>query len=80
MDIMLECPHCNIPFIVNINEINCAIFRHAVFKTNMKPINPHESESKCNELIEKNLIYGCTKPFKIIIIDNKYITQICDYI
>lgn len=81
MDIYVECPHCNHMTTINIKEINCGIFRHAVFKNNMKPINPHESEANCNRLVRDNIVFGCAKPFKIIkLSDDKYITEPCGYI
>ena len=81
MDLELECPHCKQFFIVNNKEINCGIFRHAVYKKNLIPINPHETEINCNKLVENNLVFGCAKPFKIVkTLDNKYIVSICDYI
>jgi hypothetical protein len=80
MDIELECPHCKNYFIVNEKEINCGIFRHAVYKKNIKPINPHETKENCEKLIKEELIYGCAKPFKISKQENKYVIEICDYI
>ena len=72
------CPHCQESII--IEEINCAIFRHAVLKINNQQINPHSSKDICDDLIEKKLIYGCGKPFQLIKKDNKYEAIICDYI
>jgi RNA-binding protein YhbY len=72
------CPHCKESII--IEEINCAIFRHAVLKINNQQINPHSSKDICDDLIEKKLIYGCGKPFQLIKKDNKYEAIICDYI
>lgn len=80
MDLELICPHCNNFVIVNTKDINCGIFRHAVYIKDMKPINPHETKENCDELVKNNLVYGCGKPFKIIQIDNKYFVEICDYI
>ena len=80
MDLELNCPHCNGIIVVNTSHINCAIFRHAVYKNTMQPIHPHESKINCDKLIETNSVYGCTKPFKIIKEKDKYITIICDYI
>lgn len=80
MDIQLEYPYCQNLFVVNTKEINCAIFRHAVFKSNMQPINPHESKENCDKLVAEGLVFGCAKPFKIIITDEKYLVEICDYI
>lgn len=72
------CPHCKESII--IEEINCAIFRHAVLKINNLQINPHSSKDICNALIENKLIYGCGKPFQLIKKDNKIEAVICDYI
>ena len=49
-------------------------------KTN-EQIDPHLSEEKCNILIKNDLIYGCSKPFQIIVQDNgDWIVVKCDYI
>jgi len=77
-NIIIICPHCE-EFIV-ILEINCAIFRHGVFKTDGQQIDPHTPKDTCDKYIEDNLIYGCGKPFKIIFKDKTIITEICDYI
>jgi hypothetical protein len=81
MDLNLECPHCKQTFIVDTTEINCGIFRHAVYKKDLNPINPHETEANCNKLVEEDLVYGCAKPFKISkSSDDKYVTEPCEYI
>jgi hypothetical protein len=72
------CPHCN-EYVI-IDKINCGIFRHGMFKENYKQIDPHTSKELCESYFKENKIFGCGKPFKIIIIDNKYHIQICDYI
>jgi hypothetical protein len=72
------CPHCN-DFII-IKKINCAIFRHGIFKKTGKQIDPHSSKELCDYYIRENKIYGCGKPFIIIKKDDKFLTEICDYI
>lgn len=72
--LIVICPHCNEPIV--IEQINCAIFRHAVFKSNMEPIPPHSTREECEKLLKDDLVWGCGKPFKIE--DNKAI--ICDYL
>jgi len=72
--LIITCPHCKEP--VFIEQINCAIFRHAVYKTNMEPIPPHSSKEECDRLKEHNLIWGCGKPFRIV----NNIAVSCDYI
>ena len=79
-EIIVECPHCKDLISILENEINCGIFRHAVYKENMKYINPHATYDECQELIKNNSIYGCCKPFKLIKIDYYYYTVKCDYI
>jgi hypothetical protein len=78
MVLIIECPHCKCQ--VEIMELNCKIFRHGVYKTNNKQINPHAPKSYCDYLAKNDLIYGCGKPFQIIQKDDKYETVICDYI
>ena len=81
LNLLLKCPHCD--DFVEIIEINCAIFRHGIFKDNLQQINPHLSKIECDNLINNNLIYGCGKPFQIIKKENQndtYELIICDYI
>lgn len=73
--LLVKCPHCGEPVI--IQQINCGIFRHGVYKKTGKQINPHLEKAKCDSLIKKGYIYGCGKPFRIMN-DNKAV--ICDYI
>lgn len=77
---ILYCPHCK--DIIIIEKINCAIFRHGVLKNNNQQIDPHASKELCDYYIRENLIYGCGKPFKIILNnDNNNLETIeCEYI
>lgn len=75
---ILICPNCNVYVI--IKKINCAIFRHGIFKENGIQIDPHSSKELCDYYIKNDLIYGCGKPFKIINNNGKLETKICDYI
>ena len=76
----VQCPHCK-EYVI-IEQVNCAIFRHGVFKSNMSQINPHLSKSECDNLATNGLIYGCGKPFKIIKENgkNEWKAIDCDYI
>lgn len=76
--IYIECPNCN--FLVEILSLNCGIFRHGVFKNTHQQLDPHASKDFCDMIVDKDLIYGCGKPFKVELINNKYIATICDYI
>lgn len=78
-NLMVQCPHCN--DYVLILEINCAIFRHGILKQNEKQIDPHSPKELCDYYVANNLIYGCGKPFKIVINkEEKIIAEKCDYI
>jgi len=76
--ILVTCPHCQL--LVEIEEVNCAIFRHGIFKKNNKQISPHASKADCDMYINNNLIIGCGKPFKISRDNNAYQANVCDYI
>ncbi len=72
------CPHCK-EFVI-IEQINCGIFRHGVFKKDLQQISSHLSKINCDNLKHHDLIYGCGKPFKLEQKDNKWIAIECDYI
>jgi len=73
---IIKCPHCNDNIIIYHTDINCKIFRHAVYKHNLQPINPHSSKQICDDLVLNNQVFGCAKPFTFDGINAK----ICDYI
>jgi len=77
---IFSCPHCNQEIEVKKNELNCCIFRCGIYKNNYNQIPPHSSKIECNRLKNLDLIFGCSKPFKFIIIDNVKKIIICDYI
>lgn len=78
----VTCPHCN-EYIL-IESVNCAIFRHGVFKQENgclgNQIPPHLNKELCDNLKKNNLIYGCGKPFKLVQNDNIYKAVISEYI
>jgi hypothetical protein len=75
---ILTCPQCKDYMI--IRKINCGIFRHGVLKKNGKQINPHANKELCDYYVRENKIYGCGRPFRIILVDNKFETELCGYI
>ena len=77
-EFIVTCPQCNNPVI--IEKLNCGIFRHGILISNGRPVSPHSSKDKCDELIRKNLIYGCGKPFQIIKKGDVFMISICEYI
>jgi len=80
MDIIIECPHCQGTVLVNKKDFNCMIFRHGILKENGKQLDPHLPKKECDEYFNNNKIYGCSKPFQILMDNNNYIAKICDYI
>ena len=78
--ILVICPHCKDYIFVYLSDLNCHIFRHGIYKNNMKQIDPHSDKKTCDDLFKNNLIYGCGKPFQIIKNNNNYIATICEYI
>jgi hypothetical protein len=78
MELIVECPNCG--GTIEILEINCGIFRHGILIETMEQINPHAPEDYCIDLINKNLIYGCGKPFQLILENSQYKIIKCNYI
>jgi hypothetical protein len=78
INLIIHCPNCNDPVI--IEQLNCKIFRHGVFKNDNIQINPHASQIECENYVSNGLIYGCGKPFKIIESYNSFDVEVCDYI
>jgi hypothetical protein len=78
MEKIITCPNCN-NYII-ISELNCCIFRCGIYKETNQQIDQHLSKEMCNILIKNDLIYGCSKPFQIIVQDDgTWIVQKCDY-
>ena len=65
-DIVVECPHCHDFIIVRHSDIKCRIFRHAVWKDTMVPIDPHATKEACDQLVTQNQVLGCGKPFELV--------------
>lgn len=74
------CPHCLQFILVHKNDLNCRIFRHAVYKKNFQPISPHSTKEVCDELLNTNQIFGCSKPFRIIELNGSLFVEGCPYI
>ena len=79
MDKIVICPNCD--ELVMINELNCCIFRHAILIETGQQIDPHTSKEDCEELVKSGKIYGCGRPFKIVVLeDGQWEIQKCDFI
>jgi hypothetical protein len=75
---VVTCPSCEM-FVI-IEQINCAIFRHGIFKQSATQIPPHSSKIDCDAFIKNELIYGCGKPFIVTVIDGTPVAGHCEYI
>ena len=76
---IFECPNCDEEIIVNKTELNCRIFRHAIYKHNYEQVNPHLPKESCETLIKEDKVYGCCKPFEVIDMNGKLYVTICEY-
>ena len=75
---IIKCPNCD--DLIIIEKLNCSIFRHGVIIESNEQIDPHSTKELCEYYIKNKLIYGCGKPYKIIINENnEYIPIKCDY-
>ena len=79
-NVIVKCPHCNLMIFVFINEFNCRIFRHGIYKDNFRQIDPHLPKVECDRLKNNDLIIGCGKPFKLADTNNGTKAIKCDYI
>ena len=72
------CPSCGDPIL--IQEINCAIFRHGVFKQTGQQMDPHSPKELCDAVHANGEIFGCGKPFRIIVKNGAFEAEHCDYL
>ena len=76
---IVVCPHCKEP--VLIEKLNCGIFRHGVSKVTGQQLAPHLDKQNCDSLKERDLIYGCGKPFLVKQEANGFFfAEVCGYI
>lgn len=75
---VVECPHCNC--FVQIEQINCAIFRHGTYKHNGQQLNPHLPKAECDRLVAAEAIHGCGRPFRVERQGDGLVAVVCDYI
>lgn len=71
-----KCPHCFVLCQVHETDVNCTIFRHAVYKKDLSFVDPHASKEACDKWVSEGIVYGCGKPF----IFDKNTVKICGYI
>ncbi len=74
----VTCPHCDC--FVEIVAVNCAIFRHGVYKATKEQVNPHASKEVCDALVASGQIEGCGRPFRIFQEDGCWKAVACDYV
>jgi hypothetical protein len=79
--LLVTCPHCDI--LIEIESINCAIFRCGILKQTGQQIPPHAPKAECDRLTENQLIWGCGKPFRVVPVqgpEGGHTAEPCDYI
>ena len=74
-----KCPNCFYEIIVKKKQLRCKIFRHAIYKSSYKQVNPHLSKARCEKLTKENKVYGCCRPFEIISDGVKMYASVCEY-
>lgn len=57
--LIISCPNCG--GMIEIESINCMIFRHAIYKDG-RPYNPHSTDQQVEQ--DKEHILGCGVQFK----------------
>lgn len=81
---LFSCPHCEDFIQVLTNQTACCIFRHGVYKNTNTGLPPHAPKTQCDAAVESGRIYGCGKPFRIVLGRNEIsehgYAEICDYI
>ena len=60
-----DCPHCSSEIAVHIKDLNCQIFRHAIFKDTYRQVDPHLCKEECDKLVRDDKVFGCCLPFEI---------------
>jgi hypothetical protein len=76
--VLVQCPHCSC--LVEILEVNCAIFRHGTYKHNGQQLNPHLPKTECDRLVATGAIHGCGRPFRVERNGTELVAIVCDYI
>jgi len=49
-------------------------------KSDYSQIPPHLPKIECDKLVEEDKIYGCGKPFQLVLIEGEWKPVICEYI
>lgn len=75
---LVFCPHCNQG--IEVIKRNCCIFRCGIMKSDYKQIPPHLPKVECDKLAAEDKIYGCGKPFQLVLIEGEWKPVICEYI
>ena len=76
--LIFPCPHCGLYILVPKQELRCKIFRHGAHKRDQEPLPPHSSQEDCERLAGD--MYGCSKPFRIVVRDGAHYPERCGYL
>ena len=58
----MDCPSCGIK--IEIEAINCGIFRCGRYKDTGEQVPPHLPKEQCEELIREDKIWGCCQAIR----------------
>lgn len=76
---VVTCPHCQ--GAVVIEAVNCAIFRHGVFRRSGHQVPPHAPKADCDAWVARGEILGCGRPFRVMCdASGSLVAVVCDYI
>ena len=74
------CPYPDCAIAIEIVEINCSIFRCGVYKDTDQQIDSHLSKGECDKLKKQDKIWGCSRPFQLVTINETCQLIRCEYI
>ena len=69
----IYCPSCKVP--IEIEAVNCGIFRCGVYKVTGAQLDPHATQAVCENAVKANMIWGCGKPFSL----ETGTPEVCEY-
>jgi hypothetical protein len=75
--LIFECPHCEGTIVVEAT--NCCIFRHGQYKTG-EQVSPHAPKEKCDRLVALGEVFGCCKPFRLLLEEGHWVIEKCGYL
>lgn len=77
---IVKCPHCG--DLVIVQELNCKIFRHGIYRKTGEQMDPHSRKEICDRFFAEEKIWGCGKPFRVLFKETEgvFVAEMCDYL